>query len=34
MARQPQASPFDHLPFFATDLEIAEAIVGRVRAAK
>ncbi|AWC24962.1 hypothetical protein CO731_04455 [Aminobacter sp. MSH1] len=26
--------PFGHLPLFATDLEIATAIVGKVRAAK
>jgi hypothetical protein len=34
MAQVSSASPFDHLPLFATDLEIAEAIVGKERAAK
>ena len=27
-------SPFDHLPIFATDLEISQAIVGKARAAQ
>ena len=27
-------SPFDHLPVFATDLEISQAIVGKARAAE